>query len=36
MVTRTVYSHVLKERSARAAAIMTELVVGSRPADATD
>jgi integrase len=29
MVTRTVYSHVLKERSARAAALMTELVVGS-------
>lgn len=30
MVTRTVYSHVLKERSARAAALMTELVVGGR------
>ena len=28
MVTRTVYSHVLKERSARAAALMTELIVG--------
>jgi integrase len=28
MVTRTVYSHVLKERSARAAALMTHLVVG--------
>jgi integrase len=32
MVTRTVYSHVLKERSARAAALMTELVVGSSAA----
>jgi integrase len=30
MVTRTVYSHVLKERSARAAALMTELVIGGR------
>ncbi len=29
MVTRTVYSHVLKERSARAAALMTDLVIGS-------
>jgi integrase len=31
MVTRTVYSHVLKERSARAAALMTELVIGAAP-----
>ncbi len=30
VVTRTVYSHVLKERSARAAALMTELVVGGK------
>jgi integrase len=30
VVTRTVYSHVLKERSARAAALMTELVVGKK------
>lgn len=28
IVTRTVYSHVLKERAARAAALMTDLIVG--------